>query len=160
MDNEQKWGKHYNTHSLYGHSMAIVTHKTLEDLFPDRRSFVLTRSQFAGTGKYAGHWLGDNQSHWPNLGWSIIGMLEYSLFGFSYTGRDHKNTLEKDNLIFFDETCTNVSTTHDLQQKVILADPRIQVPIFAVSGSMPPSPCAPDGPSWARFIRTREITTE
>jgi len=88
MDNEQKWGKHYDTHSLYGHSMAIVTKNTLEELFPDRRSFVLTRSQFAGTGHYAGHWLGDNQSHWPNLGWSVVGMLEYSLFGFSYTGAD------------------------------------------------------------------------
>jgi len=88
MDNEQKWGKHYDTHSLYGHSMAIVTKNTLEELFPDRRSFVLTRSQFAGTGHYAGHWLGDNQSNWPNLGWSIVGMLEYSLFGFSYTGAD------------------------------------------------------------------------
>lgn len=88
MDNKQKWGDHYDVHSLYGHSMAIVTYETLDELFPDRRTFVLTRSQFAGTNKYAGHWLGDNQSFWSNMGWSIIGMLEYSLFGFSYTGAD------------------------------------------------------------------------
>ena len=103
MENNQKWGQHYDVHSLYGHSMAITTFNTLQELFPQNRTFVLTRSQFAGTGKYAGkfminisrspwfylgHWLGDNQSYWSNMGWSIVGMLEYSLFGFSYTGAD------------------------------------------------------------------------
>ena len=53
-----------------------------------KRSFALTRSQFAGTGRVAGHWLGDNQSQWRQMGWSIVGMMEYSLFGFSYTGAD------------------------------------------------------------------------
>ena len=27
MDAEQKWGLHYNVHSLYGHSMAITTYR-------------------------------------------------------------------------------------------------------------------------------------
>ena len=88
MDGVQAWGKHYDVHSLYGHSMALVTDKTLKSLYPDKRSFILTRSQFAGTGRVAGHWLGDNQSQWRQMQWSITGMLEYSLFGFSYTGAD------------------------------------------------------------------------
>ena len=54
--------------------------------FPDQRPLVLTRSNFAGTQKYATHWLGDNQSLWEQMAWSIVGLLEYSLFGFSYVG--------------------------------------------------------------------------
>ena len=38
--------------------------------------------------KYIGHWLGDNSSIWRHLKQSIIGMMEFSLFGFSYTGAD------------------------------------------------------------------------
>ena len=75
MDAPQEWGLHYDVHSLYGHSHSIVTYNTLRDMFPQKRPFALTRSNFAGTGKYATHWLGDNQSLWEHLGWSIIGML-------------------------------------------------------------------------------------
>ena len=35
-----------------------------------------------------GHWLGDNTSKWSHLKQSIIGMMEFSMFGFSYTGAD------------------------------------------------------------------------
>lgn len=60
--------------------------RSLRQLFPDERPFVLTRSTFAGTSQYAIHWLGDNQSQWRQVPWSIISMLEYSLFGFSMVG--------------------------------------------------------------------------
>ena len=46
---------------------------TLRNMFPEERPLVLTRSTFAGTQKYAGHWLGDNQSEWPQIHWSIVG---------------------------------------------------------------------------------------
>ena len=47
--------------------------RALKDLDPTKRPLVLTRSTFVGTQKYAGHWLGDNQSKWPNMHWSIVG---------------------------------------------------------------------------------------
>ncbi|XP_026549369.1 maltase-glucoamylase, intestinal-like, partial [Notechis scutatus] len=52
------------------------------------RGIVISRSTFPSSGKWAGHWLGDNISKWDQLYKSIIGMMEFSLFGISYTGAD------------------------------------------------------------------------
>jgi Glycosyl hydrolases family 31 len=48
------------------------------------RSFVFSRSTFIGSGAKAGHWLGDNNADWNQLRQSIIGMLEFNLFGIPY----------------------------------------------------------------------------
>ncbi|XP_071477569.1 maltase-glucoamylase-like, partial [Diadema antillarum] len=88
MDAITAMGLQYDVHSLYGHSMSEATYRTLQQVFPDKRSLVLTRSSFAGTGRYAQHWLGDNQSQWPQMSWSIVGMLEFNMFGFPYIGAD------------------------------------------------------------------------
>ena len=38
-----------------------------------KRSIVISRSTYPSSGRYAGHWLGDNRSVWPHLHKSIIG---------------------------------------------------------------------------------------
>ncbi|NXX78833.1 MGA protein, partial [Urocolius indicus] len=88
MDAVQSWGLQYNVHSLYGYSMSISTRKAIETVFPGKRSFLLTRSTFAGSGKFAGHWLGDNSADWDHLKWAIPGMLEFGLFGIPFVGAD------------------------------------------------------------------------
>ncbi|XP_007946915.1 sucrase-isomaltase, intestinal [Orycteropus afer afer] len=88
MDFMQHWGKQYDVHSLYGYSMAIATEKAVEKVFPNKRSFILTRSTFAGSGRHASHWLGDNTASWEQMEWSITGMLEFSLFGMPLVGAD------------------------------------------------------------------------
>ena len=35
---------------------------------------MISRSTFPGAGQYGGHWLGDNDSTWPNMNYSIAGM--------------------------------------------------------------------------------------
>ncbi|XP_023562027.1 sucrase-isomaltase, intestinal [Octodon degus] len=88
MDAKQSWGNHYDVHSLYGYSMAIATEKAVEKVFPNKRSFILTRSTFAGSGRHAAHWLGDNTASWEQMEWSITGMLEFGLFGNPLVGAD------------------------------------------------------------------------
>ncbi|XP_035693837.1 sucrase-isomaltase, intestinal-like [Branchiostoma floridae] len=88
MDTLQYWGRHYDVHSLYGHSMAIATRSAMSRVFPDKRGIIITRANFVGTGQYSGHWLGDNKSAWEDMEWSITGMLEFGLFGIPYIGAD------------------------------------------------------------------------
>jgi alpha-glucosidase (family GH31 glycosyl hydrolase) len=46
----------YFAHNLYGHMEAEKTFRALQELYPDQRPFILTRSSFAGTGRYSAHW--------------------------------------------------------------------------------------------------------
>jgi alpha-glucosidase (family GH31 glycosyl hydrolase) len=71
----------YDVHSLYGHMMSehtftyLTGSKTYE--FKDTRPFVLTRSSFAGTGRFAAHWLGDNYRNWEAMKYSISGIMNF-----------------------------------------------------------------------------------
>uniref|UniRef100_A0A2K6KA59 Maltase-glucoamylase n=1 Tax=Rhinopithecus bieti TaxID=61621 RepID=A0A2K6KA59_RHIBE len=88
MDAVQHWGKQYDVHNLYGYTMAVATAEAAKTVFPNKRSFILTRSTFAGSGKFAAHWLGDNTATWDDLRWSIPGVLEFNLFGIPMVGPD------------------------------------------------------------------------
>lgn len=50
------------------------------------RAFVLSRSLFAGGGKFAAHWTGDNDSTFKSMKGSIPDLLSMSLFGISFAG--------------------------------------------------------------------------
>lgn len=80
--------RHYNVHNLYGKAMSQATVNALNALSGGRRSLVMSRSTFLGSGRYVGHWLGDNASRWPDLGHSIVAMLEFGLFGIPLVGAD------------------------------------------------------------------------
>ncbi|CAL1392753.1 unnamed protein product [Linum trigynum] len=77
----------YDAHSLYGFSQSIATHKALQDL-QGKRPFILSRSTYVGSGKYAAHWTGDNQGNWENLKYSISTMLNFGIFGVPMVGSD------------------------------------------------------------------------
>ncbi|KAM9216330.1 putative maltase-glucoamylase 2 [Dugong dugon] len=86
MDTEFYGGLHYDVHSMYGYSMAQATDSAMKAVFPNKRSLILSRSTFAGSGKFAGHWLGDNTASWNDLRWSISSILEFNLFGIPMVG--------------------------------------------------------------------------
>ncbi|NXN60657.1 MGA protein, partial [Rynchops niger] len=79
--------RHYDVHNLYGWSQTKPTLEALRNL-TEERGIVVTRSTYPSSGKWSGHWLGDNTAAWHQLDKSIIGMMEFSLFGISYTGAD------------------------------------------------------------------------
>ncbi|CAH1268299.1 MGAM [Branchiostoma lanceolatum] len=79
--------RHYDVHNLYGWSQTPTTLRSAR-VATGKRSIVVTRSTFPGSGKSGGHWLGDNTSKWDHLHKSIIGMLEFNLFGIPYIGAD------------------------------------------------------------------------
>ncbi|KAM6946338.1 sucrase-isomaltase, intestinal [Aplochiton taeniatus] len=79
--------KHYDVHNLYGWSHTEPTYNAVLNV-TGKRGVVVTRSTYPSSGRWAGHWLGDNYSNWDQLLKSIIGMMEFSLFGISYTGAD------------------------------------------------------------------------
>ncbi|KTG36911.1 hypothetical protein cypCar_00036484 [Cyprinus carpio] len=75
--------KHYDVHNLYGWSHTKPTYDALLSA-TGKRGVVITRSTYPSSGRWAGHWLGDNYSAWDQLLKSIIGMMEFSIFGIPY----------------------------------------------------------------------------
>ncbi|XP_062860469.1 sucrase-isomaltase, intestinal [Trichomycterus rosablanca] len=79
--------KHYDVHNLYGWSQTKPTYDALLQV-TGKRGIVVTRSTYPSSGRWSGHWLGDNTAAWNQLDKSVIGMMEFSLFGIPYTGAD------------------------------------------------------------------------
>ncbi|EIW73063.1 hypothetical protein TREMEDRAFT_24338, partial [Tremella mesenterica DSM 1558] len=80
--------RHYNTHNLYGYHESVLTSKVLEKQIPGKRQFILSRSTFAGSGRVAAHWLGDNDSTWRSMRESVQGVLQFQLFQIPMVGPD------------------------------------------------------------------------
>lgn len=76
----------YNVHSLYGHLEAVATYNYF--VARNQRPFIITRSSFVGTGRYASKWTGDNFSQWSFLAYSITGIFNFNMFGIPFVGAD------------------------------------------------------------------------
>ncbi|GBP33029.1 Lysosomal alpha-glucosidase [Eumeta japonica] len=80
-------GKHFDCHSLYSLTEAIATNFALMEV-RGKRPFIISRSTFVGSGRYAGHWSGDIASDWHDMEMSIPELLAFSLFGIPMMGAD------------------------------------------------------------------------
>ncbi|KRX02139.1 Glycoside hydrolase, superfamily [Pseudocohnilembus persalinus] len=79
---------HKDVHNLYGLLDMYHTHSTLKNQLNQKIPFVLSRSTFAGAGKYGQHWCGDNHSDWAFLKSSIPLIMQFNMFGIPFTGCD------------------------------------------------------------------------
>ena len=71
-----------------GLTESIATRKALLSINEGKRPFVLSRSTFAGSGRYAAHWLGDNTASAEDMYYSIPGILNFQMFGIPLVGAD------------------------------------------------------------------------
>ncbi len=79
---------HTEAHNLYGLTMARASCEGLERLRPTERSFVLTRSGYAGVQRWSSVWMGDNQSLWEHLEMSLPMLCNMGLSGVAFVGCD------------------------------------------------------------------------
>ncbi|KAI0399857.1 glycoside hydrolase family 31 protein [Xylaria palmicola] len=78
----------YDFHNIWGHQYLNATYHALLNISPTKRPFIIGRSTFAGSGRVAGHWGGDNYSNWPYLYFAIPQALSFSLYGIPMFGVD------------------------------------------------------------------------
>ncbi|XP_069586687.1 neutral alpha-glucosidase C [Ranitomeya imitator] len=84
----QGWD-HRDLHNLYGFYQQMATSEGLIQRSGGReRSFVLTRSFFAGSQRFGAVWTGDNKAEWEYLKISVPMLLSLSVAGISFCGAD------------------------------------------------------------------------
>ncbi|KAH9475774.1 Alpha-glucosidase [Psilocybe cubensis] len=77
-----------DVHNLWGLMEEKATNIAVQSIIPNKRPFLISRSTFPSSGKWTGHWLGDNFSLWSYLRYSIAGVLQFQLFQIPFVGAD------------------------------------------------------------------------
>ncbi|THU98206.1 hypothetical protein K435DRAFT_828477 [Dendrothele bispora CBS 962.96] len=78
----------FDVHNMWGMMEERATHRALQQLRPGQRPFIISRSTFPSSGKWTGHWLGDNGATWQYMYQSIQGILQFQLFQIPLVGAD------------------------------------------------------------------------
>ncbi|MFT3868348.1 MAG: glycoside hydrolase family 31 protein [Nibricoccus sp.] len=81
-------GPHLRYHNIYGMLMVRATREGIAAARPDKRPFVLTRSNFLGGQRYAATWTGDNVSSAAHMKLSVPMTLSLGLSGQPFVGPD------------------------------------------------------------------------
>lgn len=80
---------HVDVHNMYGFYHAMATYRgLLRRSGGNDRPFILTRSFFAGSQRYAAVWTGDNTANWEHLAASMPMLLTLGLSGYPFVGAD------------------------------------------------------------------------
>ena len=79
---------HAEAHNVYGLQMARACADGIAALRPQRRTFVMTRSGWAGLQRYAMNWMGDNISDWDSLRLTAPMIANLGISGLAFTGPD------------------------------------------------------------------------
>lgn len=79
---------HEKVHNLYGFYMTRSASQAFDEIRPNKRTLMYSRSSYIGMHRYGGIWTGDNQSWWSHLLLSIKQMPSLNMCGFMYIGSD------------------------------------------------------------------------
>lgn len=81
--------EHRHVHNLYGHMQLTATFDGLmRRSNGQQRPFILSRSHFAGSQRFAAIWTGDNFAEWSHMAASIKMCLSEAVAGYSFCGAD------------------------------------------------------------------------
>ena len=83
-----KDGNHGLLHNLYSYYMAEAGYEAMIKITPDERPFLLSRSGWLGSQKYAWVWTGDIETSWQALRQTIPSILNLSMSGMPFCGVD------------------------------------------------------------------------
>ncbi len=87
-DREIKAGSHLRYHNVYGMLMTKASKEGILKANPDKRPFLLTRSNYIGGQRYAATWTGDNKASWEQLKMSVPMSITLGLSGQPFNGPD------------------------------------------------------------------------
>lgn len=90
-------GPHLRFHNLYGMNMVRASRQGLLLANPQKRPFILSRSNFLGGQRYAATWTGDNLSHPDHMKLSVPMTLTLGLSGQPFNGPDIGGFCENSN---------------------------------------------------------------
>ncbi len=79
---------HDRVHNLYGYNMTRAAGEAFEELSPEKRILLFSRSSYVGMHRSGGIWMGDNQSWWSHLLLNLQMLPSLNMCGFLYTGAD------------------------------------------------------------------------
>ena len=77
----------YNAKPILSYMQSKMTYNLLKRKM-NFRPFIITRSANLATGKYSGHWLGDNYSNYKSMRNSVDGIFQFMIYGITMTGDD------------------------------------------------------------------------
>jgi alpha-glucosidase len=80
--------RHDKVHNLFGYNMTRAAGEAFEQIAPDKRFLLFSRSSYIGMHRYGGIWTGDNKSWWSHLLLNLKMMPSLNMCGFLYTGAD------------------------------------------------------------------------
>lgn len=92
-ENALLYGKNDRKYAIYN-TKPILSYKQIQMTFnflknnEKIRPFIISRSATFGTGKFCGHWLGDNHANYEDMKNSLNGIFHFDIFGEPITGDD------------------------------------------------------------------------
>jgi alpha-glucosidase len=81
-------GSHLRYHNVYGMLMVKASRDGILKVNPEKRPFILSRSNFLGGQRYAATWTGDNAASWEHFRMATPMVLNLGLSGQPFSGPD------------------------------------------------------------------------
>lgn len=88
VDGEGTMVRHDKVHNLFGYNMTRAAGEAFEELEPEKRVLMYSRSSYTGMHRYGGIWQGDNLSWWSHIKLNMSMMPSLNMMGILYTGAD------------------------------------------------------------------------